>query len=220
MVLISPGTKLCLVGKTSSGKSTLLREICEECTDIFTEIPTVVYFVYQHRQDFFIPLQRKLADQGVKIVFVEHSVPSEIHNPHRKHVLLAVDDMHERNDLPTVANYFLRSARHNKITIIVNFQSLFVNNDHFRHIMANTDFIAFFYMTKIAAQLKCFAFQLFGERKLTETFIQLFHKLTSRKNGALILDLRQGVTHRIRNTFSFTSGPIEFYRLHDARGEE
>ena len=63
MVLISPGTKLCLVGKTSSGKSTLLREICEECTDIFTETPTVVYFVYQHRQDFFIPLQRKLADQ-------------------------------------------------------------------------------------------------------------------------------------------------------------
>ena len=213
LVLIPPGSKICLVGKTNSGKSTLLKEMLEQSDDIFTEIPSTIYFVYHHRQDFFQPLRQALATKGIRIVFIHRNVPEAIENPERKHLVLAVDDFNEQRDIPTVANYFLRAARHNKITIIINFQTLFVNNDHFRAIMSNADFIALFYMTKIASQLKCFAYQLFGDKKVSDRFINLYHILTNEPNGSLILDLRQSVTHRIRNTFSLCTKRVEFYKI-------
>ena len=214
LVLIPSGSKICLVGKTNSGKSTLLKEMLEQSDDIFSETPSIIYFVYQYEQDFFIPLRQVLAAKGIHILFIHRNVPTAIENPQRKHLVLAVDDLDEQRDIPTVANYFLRAARHNKITIIINFQSLFVNNDHFRAIMSNADFIALFYMTKVASQLKCFAYQLFGDKKVSDAVIRLYHKLTNEPSGSLILDLRQGVSHRIRNTFSLcTAKRVEFYRI-------
>ena len=220
-VLIPSGSKICLVGKTGSGKSTLLRQMCEEADEIFVEKPTSIYLVYQNEQSFFGPLQRTLTAKGIELVFIHRSVPREIKNLERKHLVLCVDDLNEQEDLAVVSNYFLRAARHNKITIIINFQSLFVNNDHFRAIMANADFIALFYMTKIAAQLKCFAHELFGEKAIADAFIKLYFKLTNTRNGCLILDLRQGITYPFRSSFSLAaSKPVEFYKIANDNGGE
>jgi hypothetical protein len=187
---IPTGSKLVLVGKSNVGKTFFMKKMIDFRSTLFEGGSRVrVIFVYKFLQPWF--------DEYRKYVeFYEKDIPEDINAEIPS--LLFIDDLAE-NEFEKINSWFLRNCRHIKATIIVNYQSLFVNNSWWRSITQNLDFLVLFYTIRSSYQVSLFARQVFGSKEKAKNILDLYQNCINEPFGYLLFDLRPGITYRLRS---------------------
>jgi hypothetical protein len=116
-------------------------------------------------------------------------IPRDIFEQDDIHKLLIVDDCDEK-DFPLIADIFLRSGRHSKVSTVVNYQTLFHKSQEFRSMMQNTDILVLFHMTRALYQVSLLCRQVFPDKETAREVVELYKKSTNRKGGYLMFDFR------------------------------
>jgi GTPase SAR1 family protein len=186
------GSKLVMIGKSGSGKTFFCKQLIDHHMDLFEDPPHRIIMVYQYKQPWFSEPRYK------NIEFYEKVIPDNISASNVGSTVLFLDDI-EEDDFQIVHSWFLRNCRPLKTTIIVNYQSLFVNSSHWRSITSNLDFLILFYSIKASYQVKLFARQVFGDNEKAAAVSDLYQRCISEPFGYLLIDLRQGIRYRLRS---------------------
>jgi ABC-type dipeptide/oligopeptide/nickel transport system ATPase component len=196
---IDPGEKIVVLGKTGSGKSTFVRNLIKYRDITFRKPVTKIVYVYKFVQDWFEEL-RDIVD------FVQ-DIPTSL-TP-GEHTLLIVDDACEKS-FEEISQWFLRSARHNKTTIVFIYQSVFnTSSDSFKRIINNTDIFVFSFQPKGIFQLSILFRQFFGNKEQVKDALNLYRECMQTKYSYLIFDVRQGVNFPFRRNIFCEYGQVE-----------
>jgi hypothetical protein len=197
---MEPGTKLICIAKSGTGKTEFCRKVLL-CKDIvFTEPPDRIIFFYKFKPNW--------DEEHEDVKFVQE-IPRDIFEQDGLHKLLIIDDCAEK-DFPAVADIFLRSGRHSKVSTVVNYQSLFHKSQEFRSMMQNVDILVLFHMTRALYQVSLLCRQVFPDKETAKKVVELYKKMSSVKGGYLLFDfrienaeypLRSNVFPRVENGF-------------------
>jgi hypothetical protein len=198
-LLLTQAKKICVLGKTCSGKSTFLRNLMIYRNFTFKEPPTRIINVYQYVQDWF--------DDLSDIVEFVQTPPTDI--AANEHNFLIFDDSTE-SMFEDIASWFLRSARHTKTTIVFVYQTIFNSKyDAFKRIVNNTDIFIFTFMPKNRYQLGIFFRQFFASKEKTREALELYNEAMRLKYGYLLFDARQGMPHQFRTNIFCENDSLE-----------
>jgi hypothetical protein len=198
--MMEPGTKLICIAKSGTGKTEFCRKLLLCKNIVFTEPPDRIIFYYRYKPNWH--------EEHEDIEFTDE-IPRDIFDQDGLHKLLIIDDCLEK-DFPAVADIFLRSGRHSKVTTIVNYQSLFHNSQEFRSMMQNVDILVLFHMTRALYQVSLLCRQVFPNKETVKEVVEIYKKLTREKGGYLLFDfriesaeypLRTNVFSRVENGF-------------------
>jgi hypothetical protein len=197
---MEPGTKLICIAKSGTGKTEFCRKLLLCKNIVFTEPPDRIIFHYRYKPNWY--------EEHEDIEFTTE-IPRDIFEQDGLHKLLIIDDCLEK-DFPAVADIFLRSGRHSKVSTVVNYQSLFHNSQEFRSMMQNVDILVLFHMTRALYQVSLLSRQVFPDKEKAKEVVELYKKLTKEKGGYLVFDfriesadypLRTNVFPRVENGF-------------------
>jgi hypothetical protein len=181
---LQPGSKVMCVAKSGAGKTEFARKLLLCRDSVFVRPPDRIVFHYR-----FAPDWRAEHERDVEFT---RELPRDLFDEEDgdlTHKLLIVDDCHER-DFPAIADIFLRSGRHSRVTTVVNYQSLFHKSQEFRSMMQNADLLVLFHMTRALAQVSLLCRQVFPDKRTARDVVELYKKKSSRKGGYLVFDFR------------------------------
>jgi hypothetical protein len=197
---IDTGEKVAILGKTNSGKSTFLRNLIE-CRDfIFREPVTRMVYVYKFQQDWF-------NDLSDLVEFRMDSIPDDILP--NGHNLLIIDDAGE-SSFEEISNWFLRSARHTKTTIVFVYQTIFNSaSEAYKRIVNNTDVFVFTYQPKGRYQLSILFRQFFATKEEVKNALRIYNDAMQVKYSYLVFDTRQAAKYRFRTNIFYENGCLE-----------
>jgi GTPase SAR1 family protein len=197
---IDTGEKLAVLGKTNSGKSTFLRNLIE-CRDfIFREKVTRIIYIYKYPHEWF-------NDLSGQVEFRLDNIPEDI--VPNGHNLLIIDDAREEA-FEEISNWFLRSARHTKTTVVLAYQTIFnSSSDAFRRIINNTDVFIFTYQPKGRYQLGILFRQFFASKEEVKNALRIYNDAMQVKYSYLVFDTRQAAKYRFRTNVFYENGCLE-----------
>jgi ABC-type dipeptide/oligopeptide/nickel transport system ATPase component len=197
---IDTGEKLAVLGKSNSGKSTFLRNLIE-CRDFtFREPVTRIIYVYKFAHEWF----NELSDV---VEFKQDNIPDDI--APNGHNLLIIDDACE-GSFEEISNWFLRSARHTRTTIVFVYQTIFnAASEAYKRIVNNTDVFVFTYQPKGRYQLSILFRQFFATKEEVKNALRIYNDAMQVKYSYLVFDTRQAAKYRFRTNIFYENGCLE-----------
>jgi len=143
-------SNIMVIGASQSGKTTTVMRILKE--KLITPMPKKIYYLYGAWQSFM--------DEWKEIKFVKGLDLSVIEDDSEDKILI-IDDLMLDID-KDLAHHFIAGSSHKNTTTIFISHAIFVNNDLYRLISANCQYMLLFHNKRSYSQVSCLARQILG----------------------------------------------------------
>lgn len=198
--------KLFLSGPSGSGKTTFIVNLIKNLKDIAKDPPKIIIYFFKEWQPKFNDLAERL-----NIHFLEDSDKIIEHvSQLSSSALVIFDDMMNSQNLKTVAQLFTVHGRHLDLSLAFLSQRLFKNDEFFRQISQNSDYMIIFKNPRNTREIRTLAGQI-TSRSLE--LVNIYHHATRYPYSYLFINLTQEVIPQLQyltKLFS-TSGVVNVY---------
>ena len=173
---------MCIVGPTSSGKSTWLKNVL--IRNLISPQPSHITWCYRDWQPLYTELLQHIPNidfvQGIQISEMDTQIPR----------LIVLDDlMVDVAKNFDVSNLFTVGSHHKNISVICLLQNLFYHGKESRTLSLNSHYLVLFKNPRDQLQVSCLARQMYPHN--TGYFMTKYQSATSRPYGCLVIDLKQ-----------------------------
>ena len=198
--------KLFLSGPSGSGKTTFIVNLIRNIKDIAKDPPKLIIYYFKEWQPKFSDLAETL-----NIQFLEDSDKIIDHlSQLSTSALVIFDDMMNSQNLKTVAQLFTVHGRHLDLSLAFLSQRLFKNDEFFRQISQNSDYMIIFKNPRNTREIRTLAGQI-TSRSLE--LVNIYNHATRDPYSYLFINLTQEVIPQLQyltQIFS-TSGVVNVY---------
>ena len=176
--------KIFLSGPSGCGKTTFISDLITNLDQISVDPPKKVIYFYKEWQTKFTDMEQT---QGVNFIedndmiieqIKDFSVPS----------LVIFDDMLNSENLKAVAQLFTVFGRHLNLCLAFLTQRLFNNNEFFRQISQNSDYIGVFKNPRNSREIRTLASQITPK---TLELLTIYQKATKDPYSYVLINLTQ-----------------------------
>ena len=176
--------KLFLAGPSGCGKTTLMVNIIRNMNKIAIQPPKIIIYYFKTWQNKFNWLK---SEYGV--IFLEDNDSiidqlKELQSP----ALIIFDDMINSDNLRQIAQLFTVFGRHQNLSLAFLSQRLFNNNEFFRQISQNSDYLAVFKNPRNSMDIRILGGQMASK---SNDLIQIYKKATQLPYSYLFINLTQ-----------------------------
>lgn len=185
--LKSPSTLL-ISGPSSSGKTTLVREIMKRPHDVYDKKILQVVYCYSCYQPVFEEMKKEIS---IPIQFVE-GITSDLKPPPR--TLLVIDDLQDSSDL--ISKWFIKDSHHSDCDVIYLVQNLFSQNKGHRTCNLNSHALIAFKNPRDKLQISCLAKQICPSNN--KFLMSAYEQSTVLAHGYLFINLQQTTSDVLR----------------------
>lgn len=176
--------KLFLCGPSGCGKTTFILDLIKNIKLICNEPPSLVIYFFKEWQDKFDYMTEMF---GVKFIEDNDEIIEQIKSFNQP-ALVIFDDMLNSKNLKTVAQLFTVHGRHLKLSLAFLSQRLFNNNEYFRQISQNSDYMCLFKNPRNALEIRNLASQITPK---TLELLHIFKESTKEPYSYLLINLTQ-----------------------------
>ena len=159
--------KLFLSGPSGSGKTTFIIDLIRNVKEIAKDPPEMIIYYFKEWQSKFDDLSNKLNVQ----FFKEHDMIIEQVSQLTGSALVIFDDMLNSQNLKTIAKLYTVHGRHLDLSLAFLSQRLFKNDEFFRQISQNSDYMIIFKNPRNYQEIRNLAGQITpGTYELTKIY--------------------------------------------------
>ena len=159
--------KLFLSGPSGSGKTTFIIDLIRNVKEIAKDPPEMIIYYLKEWQSKFDDLSNKLNVQ----FFKEHDMIIEQVSQLTGSALVIFDDMLNSQNLKTIAKLYTVHGRHLDLSLAFLSQRLFKNDEFFRQISQNSDYMIIFKNPRNYQEIRNLAGQITpGTYELTKIY--------------------------------------------------
>ena len=176
--------KLFLSGPSGCGKTTFISELIINLDQITVDPPKKVIYFYKEWQEKFTDMEQAL---GVNFVEDNDRIIDQIKD-FNVPALVIFDDMLNSTNLKAVAQLFTVFGRHLNLCLAFLTQRLFNNNDFFRQISQNSDYIGVFKNPRNSREIRTLASQITPN---TLELLNIYQKATRDPYSYILINLTQ-----------------------------
>lgn len=176
--------KLFLSGPSGCGKTTFILNLIRNIELVAKEAPSLVIYFYKEWQDKFDYMANSL---NVKFYEDNDGMIEQIKS-FNKPAFIVFDDMINSDNLKIVAQLFSVHGRHLKLSLAFLSQRLFNNNEYFRQISQNSDYMCVFKNPRNSLEIRNLASQISPK---TLFLLDIFNKATQEPYSYLMINLTQ-----------------------------
>lgn len=188
--------KLFACGPSRCGKTCFIIDIIQNLNSIAVAPPTQVIYVYKVWQQKFDEIE----ESGLVTHFVkdqEDIVEIVKEKGKGESILIIFDDLINSPNLPEISNLFVVDGRHSNFSLIFLSQRMFVNNESFRQISNNCDYLVIFKNPRNSSEVRVLAQQITpGSLEL----INIYNKATKDPFSYLLINLTQECQDHVKYT--------------------
>ena len=186
--------KLFACGPSRCGKTCFIIDIIQNLDAITISSPNKVIYVYKVWQQKFDELQ----ESGLVNYFIqdqEHIVDLIKQKTNDDSALIIFDDLINSPNLQEISNLFVVDGRHSNLSLIFLSQRMFVNNESFRQISNNCDYLAVFKNPRNSSEVRVLAQQLTPG---SLEFIDIYKQATREPFSYLLVNLTQECQEHVK----------------------
>ena len=176
--------KIFLSGPSGCGKTTFIVNLIENINNIAKIPPRKIVYYFTEWQDKFNGMRENL-----NINFIEDNdmildQVKDIDSP----ALIIFDDMLNSPNLKTIAQLFTVHGRHMNLSLAFLSQRLFNNNEFFRQISQNSDYMCIFKNPRNSMDVRSMAMQITPK---TLDLLHIYSQATKKPYSYIFIDLTQ-----------------------------
>ena len=179
--------KIFLCGPSRCGKTVFIKDLLENMSSITKQNISKVIYVYKVWQSIF----EDMHSQGLVNIFLEEkdNIIEKIKNlAYGETSLIIFDDLINSKNLEEISNLFVVDGRHSNYSLIFTSQRMFVNNEYFRQISNNCDYIVVFRNPRNYSEIRTLAQQL---TPIGLDLLDIYTKATKDPFSYLLINLTQ-----------------------------
>ena len=179
--------KIFLCGPSRCGKTVFIKDLLENMSSITKQNISKVIYVYKVWQSIF----EDMHSQGLVNIFLEEkdNIIEKIKNlAYGETSLIIFDDLINSKNLEEISNLFVVDGRHSNYSLIFTSQRMFVNNEYFRQISNNCDYIVVFKNPRNYSEIRTLAQQL---TPMSLDLLEIYTKATKDPFTYLLINLTQ-----------------------------
>ena len=179
--------KIFLCGPSRCGKTVFIKDLLENMSSITKQNISKVIYVYKVWQSIF----EDMHSQGLVNIFLEEkdNIIEKIKNlAYGETSLIIFDDLINSKNLEEISNLFVVDGRHSNYSLIFTSQRMFVNNEYFRQISNNCDYIVVFKNPRNYSEIRTLAQQL---TPIGLDLLDIYTKATKDPFSYLLINLTQ-----------------------------
>ena len=179
--------KIFVCGPSRCGKTVFIKDLLQNIPSITKQNISKVIYVYKVWQQtfedmklqglvhFFLREEENIVEKIKKLSFGEYS-------------LVIFDDLINSKNLEEISNLFVVDGRHSNYSMIFTSQRMFVNNEYFRQISNNCDYIVVFKNPRNYSEIRTLAQQL---TPISLDLLEIYTKATKDPFSYLMINLTQ-----------------------------
>lgn len=176
--------KLFLCGPSGCGKTSFILDLIKNIKIISKDPPSLVVYFFKEWQEKFDYMAKMF---GV-IFFEDNDRIIDQIKTFNQPALIIFDDMLNSKNLKTVAELFTVHGRHLNLSLAFLSQRLFNNNEYFRQISQNSDYMCLFKNPRNALEIRNLASQITPK---TLELLDIFKESTKEPFSYLMINLTQ-----------------------------
>ena len=179
--------KIFVCGPSRCGKTVFIKDLLENIASITKQNISKVIYVYKVWQSIF----EDMHSQGLVNIFLEEkdNIIEKIKNlAYGETSLIIFDDLINSKNLEEISNLFVVDGRHSNYSLIFTSQRMFVNNEYFRQISNNCDYIVVFRNPRNYSEIRTLAQQL---TPIGLDLLDIYTKATKDPFSYLLINLTQ-----------------------------
>ena len=187
---LKPNFKLFIHGPSRSGKTHFIGDLLKNKNVFTQEPPKLVVYVYKVMQPKYeeMPINILIPDQPN----LDEKIFSEVNG---ESALIVFDDLMSSDNLDIIARFFTVDGRHNNLSMIFTAQNMFVNNDHFRQISQNSDYLVLFKNPRNASTIRTLCQQMTPGKKDLLTY---YNKATTDPYSYFFVNVTQECNEEVK----------------------
>ena len=176
--------KLFISGPSGCGKTTFIIDLIKNLPVISHKVPVHVIYFYKEWQPKFNNMVKELNvsffEDNDNIIEEIKELPSP--------ALVVFDDMLNSSNLKSVAQLFTVHGRHMDLSLCFISQKLFLNNEYFRQISQNSDYMCIFKNPRNSMEIRSLAMQITPK---TLDLVDIFKRATEKPYSYIFINLTQ-----------------------------
>ena len=176
--------KIFLSGPSGCGKTTFISDLITNLDQISVDPPKKVIYFYKEWQTKFTDMEQTL---GVNFIEDNDMIIEQIKD-FSVPALVIFDDMLNSENLKAVAQLFTVFGRHLNLCLAFLTQRLFNNNEFFRQISQNSDYIGVFKNPRNSREIRTLASQITPK---TLELLTIYQKATKDPYSYVLINLTQ-----------------------------
>ena len=149
-------SNIMVIGSTNTGKTTMILRIVKE--QLIEPMPSKIFYLYGAKQAFMDTWNKD--NSNPKINFIE-GLDLTVVDSHKGSKLLIIDDLMMEQS-KTLSQHFIAGSHHKQTTTIYVTHSIFLNNENYRLISNNCQYIVLMKNKRNYSQVARLARQVLG----------------------------------------------------------
>ena len=176
--------KIFLSGPSGCGKTTFIVNLIENINNIAKIPPRKIVYYFTEWQDKFNGMRENLNINFIEDNDIILDQVKDIDSP----ALIIFDDMLNSPNLKTIAQLFTVHGRHMNLSLAFLSQRLFNNNEFFRQISQNSDYMCIFKNPRNSMDVRSMAMQITPK---TLDLLHIYSQATKKPYSYIFIDLTQ-----------------------------
>ena len=176
--------KIFLSGPSGCGKTTFIIDLVKNLDRISASPPSKVIYFYKEWQPKFSEMEKLY---GINFIEDNDMIIEQI-KEFNTPALVIFDDMLNSNNLKAVAQLFTVYGRHLNLCLAFLTQRLFNNNEFFRQISQNCDYMTVFKNPRNSMEIRTLAHQITPK---TLELLDIYQKATKNPFSYILINLTQ-----------------------------
>ena len=176
--------KIFISGPSGCGKTTFLVELIKNISQFTIKPPLQIVYFYKEWQPKFDFLGE---EYNVMFLLDNENIIDQVKQL-KSPSFVIFDDMLNSSNLKAVAELYTVHGRHLNLSLAFLSQKLFLNNDYFRQISQNSDYICVFKNPRNSSEIRSLAMQITPQ---TLDLLDIYKKATILPFSYLLINLTQ-----------------------------
>ena len=183
--------KIFLSGPSGSGKTSFIIKLIENIDNASKIPPRKIVYFFTEWQEKFSWMKRNLNVTFIEDndMILEHV--KDIESP----ALIIFDDMLNSPNIKAIAQLYTVHGRHMNLSLAFLLQRLFNNNEHFRQISQNSDYMCIFKNPRNSMDVRNMAMQITPK---TLDLLHIYNAATKKPYSYIFIDLTQECIPQLR----------------------